>query len=142
MTATYTGNPVSSHQDHVRYLIGDTGPEFILTDEEIEFELDSNDGSVLHAALGAANAIVARLSQNFESRFETIFEKPQEAVHSYRLLAARLEKRIKRSEVGFGTPIAGGIRRTDVFSADNDSNRVPPTFDRDQFSYKKPEQWP
>ena len=142
MTATYTGNPVSSSQDHVRYLIGDTGPEFILTDDEIEFELDNNDGSVLRAALGAANAIVARLSQNFESRFETIFEKPQEAVHSYRLLAVRLEKRIKRSEVGFGAPVAGGIRKTDVFSADSDSNRVPPTFDRGQFSHKKPEQWP
>ena len=141
MTSTYSGNPASSFQDQVRYLIGDTGPEFILTDEEIEFELETRD-TLKHAALGAVNAIVAKLTKNYEQRFETIFEKPQEAVHSYRLLAKNLEKQIQKSEVGFGAPIAGGIRRSDTFRADNDNDRVPPTFDRDEFTIDKREQWP
>jgi hypothetical protein len=141
MTSSYSGNPASGGIDHIRYLIGDTGPEFILTDDEIEFELDNRD-TTLHAALASVNAIVAKLTKNYEQRFETIFEKPQEAVHSYRLLASRLEKQIKKSEIGFGPPSAGGIRKTDVFTTDKDDNRVPPTFDRDQFAIGKRDQWP
>ena len=141
MTSSYSGDPTSSDQDRVRYLIGDTGPEFILSDEEIDFEITSNE-TVLRAALAATRSIIAKLSKSFETRFETIYDKPQEAVHSYRLLATRLEKQINRKEVGFGSPVAGGIRQSDVFRANNDGDRVSPTFDRDQFSYDRHDLWP
>lgn len=54
MSATYSGNPSSSDQDQVRFLLGDTNmSEAKFTDEEVDFLLSTWIDPILAAAEGA-----------------------------------------------------------------------------------------
>jgi hypothetical protein len=38
--STYSGNPSTSPKDEVRFLVGDTGPNFALNDNEVNYEIN------------------------------------------------------------------------------------------------------
>lgn len=67
MTTTYT-RPSNSSEDHVRFLCGDTGSTFVLSDEEITdiLALEGSTGTALpyYAAATCLESIQVRLSSS------------------------------------------------------------------------------
>jgi len=56
----YTGQPLTDPRDAVRHTIGDTdNDDLLLTDAEIDYHLNENEGVVLAAAAECAEAIAA-----------------------------------------------------------------------------------
>ena len=56
----YTGQPLTDPRDAVRQTIGDTdNDDLLLTDAEIDYHLNENEGVVLAAAAECAEAIAA-----------------------------------------------------------------------------------
>ena len=50
-TSSYSGDPLSTDKDAVRFLAGDTGPTFRFSDEEIMFLLETQANKYMAAAL-------------------------------------------------------------------------------------------
>ena len=57
---SYSGNPMDSLKDEVRFRVGDTDPLFaMLEDEEIEFLLSSNNNHVLNTCINACTYVLS-----------------------------------------------------------------------------------
>jgi len=130
---TYSGDPENSGLDYVRFLIGDTiESDQKLLDAEIQFVI-FNSTSVEAAAATCARAIAGKFSSRVDERFESIENRFSQAASAYYQLAKRLDQQAKKKN-GMGTPIAGGIRVSDMDVADNDTDRVQPEVRRGQFA--------
>ena len=130
---TYSGDPSSSDIDHVRFLVGDTNSaDQKLLDAEIQFSVN-NANSIEAAAADCARAIAGKLSARVDERFESIENRFSQAASAYYQLAKRLDQQAKKKN-GMGTPIAGGIRVSDMDVADTDTDRVQPEVRRGQFA--------
>ena len=56
----YNGQPLTDPRDAVRHMVGDTNnDDLLLTDGEVDYHLNENDGVVLAAAADCAEAIAA-----------------------------------------------------------------------------------
>ena len=56
----YNGQPLTDTRDAVRHMVGDTNnDDLLLTDGEIDYHLNENEGVVLAAAADCAEAIAA-----------------------------------------------------------------------------------
>ena len=131
MTATYTNDPSGRPVDTVRFEIDDrdTIPETdaALSDEEIQYLIDTNT-HILLAAAAAADAIAGKYAADAKSKkvgdLEVDYGEGQAA--SYITLAGTLRQRAYR-KAGAGV-YAGGISKTDKDTAEADSDRVPSVF--------------
>lgn len=134
MTWTYSGDPTATDRDAVRFYVGDTDlNDPLIEDAEIDFLLQSNPEPIA-AAAAAARAIASKMSRLVDEKFESIDNKFSQRASSFHALAVRLERDAKKLN-GFGAPVAGGIRESDVETAQNDVDRVKPAFRSGQFSY-------
>jgi hypothetical protein len=126
ITVSVNGLPTSVSQQiaQVRFLVGDTDNE--LTNRDILFALDQNSNPYSAAAI-CARALSARYARRVDTRFETIESKYSQLRDSYEQLARSLDAQAKKRG-GLGTPLAGGISRSDVENVKNDTDRVKPFF--------------
>src|SRR5690606_25432890 len=130
VTWTYSGDPSSTDRDAVRFLIGDTDTDDPqVSDEEIDYLLTSH-GSVNAAALGAARAILARYSRLVDKSVGDLRLSYSQRVSGYKTLVASLQQRVA---MAVATPFAGGLSKSQKESVEDDSDRVEPAFERDQF---------
>jgi hypothetical protein len=132
MTATYTNNPAGRPIDTVRYEIDDKDciPETdaVLSDEEIQYLIDSNN-HVLFAAADAAEAIGAKYASDPSSKDVGDFKLSYPGdgrSGTYAGLAKRL--RARAAKKAGSSLYAGGISKTDKAAMETDSNRVQPVF--------------
>jgi hypothetical protein len=137
MEWTYTNDPTNVPRDAVRLLIGDTDvDDQRVTDEGIAFFLAQAGGDAYGAAALAARSIAAKYSTEVDSRFESVSANYSQLSKNYYELAKRLEQQSKKfGSAGLGIPLAGGIRVDDMRSVNDDSDRVMPKFNRDQFAW-------
>jgi homoserine dehydrogenase len=140
MAWTYTNNPAAVPRDAVRLLIGDTDTtDQKVTDEAIAFFLAEASDDVYGAAALSARSIAAKYATEVDSKFETVSANYSQLSKNYYELAKRLEQQAKKfGNNGLGVPVAGGIRVDDMNSVNQDSDRVMPKFNRDQFAWPRP----
>jgi hypothetical protein len=119
-------DPINEPVDAVRFLVGDVDTPQQLTDTEILFALDQNANTYAAAAI-CARALAARYARRVDTKFETIESKYSQLRDSFEQLARSLDQQAKRAG-GMGAPLAGGISRADVESAQLDTDRVKPFF--------------
>ena len=140
MAWTYTNDPANVPRDAVRLLVGDIDTtDQKITDEAIAFFLDQAGEDTYGAAALAARSIAATYAVEVDSRFESVSANYSQLSKNYYELAKRLEQQAKKFGTnGLGVPIAGGIRVDDMNSVNQDSDRVMPKFNRDQFAWPRP----
>lgn len=124
---TYTPADLATNKkDAVRLTIGDTNTQDQqLQDEEISFFLTLRN-SLWGAAAEACRAIAANLARQADSVQADMRVAYSSRSRSYAAMAARFENfAIARSGA---LPYAGGISIADKQRAEQDTDRVPPSF--------------
>lgn len=131
MSATYTNDPGNRPIDTVRFEVDDRDciPETdaLLSDEEIQYLIDSNT-HILLAAAAAADAIAAQYGDTPQRKQvgDLVTDYGDGLTTSYAGLAKALRSRAYRKA---GTGIyAGGISKTDKDTMEDDTDRVQPVF--------------
>lgn len=137
MAWTYTNDPANVPRDAVRLLVGDTDTtDQKITDEAIAFFLSQASDDVYGAAALSARSIAAGYAVEVDGRFESVSANYSQLSKNYYELAKRLEQQSKKfGSAGLGIPLAGGIREDDMRSVNDDTDRVMPKFNRDQFAW-------
>lgn len=132
MTWTYGGDPSANDRDAVRFLIGDTDTtDQQLSDEEIAFLL-TDRGSVAAAAHAAVLALIARLARLVDKSVGDLRLSYSQRQAAYKTLLGQIERRMA---LRTATPFAGGISVAQKDSVGDDTDRVVPAFERDQFDH-------
>jgi len=134
----------SGRLNTTRLLIGDTQTlDQQVANEEITFSLSENSNNVYLAGAWLARVIASKyarmvnteLSGSLKSEYSDLYSK-------YTALSNDLENQSKKSYGGLGV-LAGGITISDINAVRENTDRVPPSFSRDQFhnppTYKTPE---
>jgi hypothetical protein len=118
MTFTYD-DPSSSDLEAVRFRIADTDSDRpLLTDEEIEYELAEADDDVLLAALGCAEALIARGSHKVTKKIGQMSINYSDLVAQYTALAASLQSKIGRSDTDLAVPASGKVADAQNYPAE------------------------
>lgn len=140
MAWTYTNDPASVPRDAVRLLVGDTDTDDQkITDEAIAFFLSQASDDTYSAAALSARSIAAKYAVEVDTKFESVSSDYSQLSKNYYELAKRLEQQAKKfGTIGLGTPVAGGISNDDMRSVNQDTDRVMPKFNRDQFAWPNP----
>ena len=134
MTATYTNQPGTRNVDTVRHLINDknvtTEADALLTDEEIQFHIDS-EPHIYIAAAEAATAIATTFAAS--ETVKQVGDLRREfgdggRAATYHATATRL----RGNAYNKATPYAGGLLESEKRTGDQDTDRVDPAFTRDQ----------
>jgi len=129
MSWSYSGNPSTSANDEVRFLVGDTDTtDQLLQDEEIAW-LITNCGTTRFAAVEAANGIAAKYSRMADKAVGDLRLSASQKSKQYFDLAKRLRR---RAMVGSVTPYAGGITESDKNINRDNPDTVVPFFNREQ----------
>ena len=111
----------------VRFLVGDAIEPYQLSDAEIAFSLDQMNNNTYLAAAFCARALSAFYARRVDTRFESIDSKYSQLRDSYERLARSLESQGKR-QGGLGLPIAGGLTKSEVDLATQNTDRLDPYF--------------
>ena len=137
MTATYTNQPGTRNVDTVRHLINDknvtTEADALLTDEEIQFHIDT-EPHIYIAAAEAATAIASTFaaSETVKQVGDLRREFGTGRVATYHALAGRLRANAYRTV----TPFAGGLSEAEKTTGRQDTDRVDPAFTRGQHDHE------
>lgn len=111
----------------VRFLVGDAIEPYQLSDAEIAFALDQMGNNTYMAAAFCARALSAFYARRVDTHFEAIDSKYSQLRDSYERLARSLESQGKR-QGGLGLPVAGGLTKSDVDLATQNTDRLDPYF--------------
>lgn len=107
MTATYSGNPLSSKRDEVRLLIGDTdvdpASDALMTDEEIDYLIVKYNNAYKVGA-EAAETIAAKFAKKADKTIGPLSISYRDQFDRYTILAQSLRQRAGRSAGGAGIP--------------------------------------
>jgi len=125
MTWSYSFNPATSDKDAVRYLSGDTDfDNQQVQDEEIGWLL-SEEANVYLAAAQACGSISAKYARRANRSVGDLKIEYTSITNQYSERAATLEA---RGAMRAGKPYAGGISKDDKEMAEEDDDRVKPSF--------------
>ena len=111
---TYSGDPSSSDQDTVRFLVGDTDPAgFLLNDDEIQFLIDTAktiglSNPLLQAAAAGAEAIASKLSREISYSADGVSVSGDTLAAKFYTVAEKIRTLGLRSDVA-AAPLVGGI---------------------------------
>lgn len=110
MTWSYSGDPASSDLDEVRFWLQDTDTtDQLMTDEEIQFVIDSNVAafnSNIYAASVCAETVAARFTREIAVAADGVSASVEQLQQKYNDLAASLRDQYRTR---MGIPSAGGI---------------------------------
>lgn len=121
----------------VRFLVQDTDTaDQLVQNEEIDFTLSESNNDVYNAAARVCESISARFSRYGDTVIDEtgIGVDYNKVAKSYAERARKFRETAKRSGAGIGTPVAGGISRSAMETAYEDTDRVDPAFKHRQFS--------
>lgn len=111
----------------VRFLVGDAIEPYQLSDAEITFSLDQMNNNTYRAAAFCARALSAFYARRVDTRFESIDSKYSQLRDSYERLARSLDSQATK-QGGLGLPIAGGLTKSEVDLATQNTDRLDPYF--------------
>jgi hypothetical protein len=127
VTFTYSGNPLGSPRDQVRFLIGDVDSASVkLSDEEIAFLIVEWENDLYLAAAAAADIVSNNAAAYYNYSSDNSSSSIGELQERYRVVARNLRqtRNARTSKVFY----VGGIDRSDVWKHDQDVSVVHPDF--------------
>ena len=125
---SYSGDPLASERDAVRFMIGDTDAcDKQLSNNEIDYLLQV-EGSVTQAAIVAAENLAAKYARLVDEQVGAVRISYSQRSRRYSDIANTLKAR--RNTAG-AAPYVGGISKSDKQIDENDSDLVRPAFTRD-----------
>lgn len=130
-TYTYSGDPSSSALSEIRFIIGDVGTgasgetEWLLSDEEINYVYGKYPG-ILEASIVCVSAIIAKVARYAEEITGDVAVKWQQVFKQYQALKKELQYSVSLEGSGI---YLGGISISDKDEVNNDTDRVPTSFD-------------
>ena len=133
---SYSGDPSTSDRDQVRFLIGDTDREDqLVSDEEIDWSVSTQSDTY-----AAGSVICDHISSRFSREADkSVSANPGQSIThhlSQRSVAFRTRaKQLLSTSASYSVliPLCGGISVADKEAVADDSDRVRPAFERDQF---------
>lgn len=125
----------SGRLNTVRLIVGDTdSSDELIQNEEISFALGQNSNNVYYAGSLVCRLIAAKFSRLVDTTLDNaISAKYSTRAKQYQQLAIQIENQAKKSSGKSIGVFAGGIFKTDMYSADQDTTRVQPAFGIHQF---------
>ena len=124
----------SGRLNATRLLLGDTNssdPQ--VQDAEVVFSLSENGDNVYYAAAWLARVVSSKYAREVDTELDGQLSADfSQLAKSYSKLADSLEYQAKTSGAKLGV-YAGGITKTGIETARLQTNRVQPSFRRDQF---------
>lgn len=111
----------------VRFLVGDAIEPYQLSDAEVAFALTQMNNNTYRAAAFCARALSAFYARRVDTRFESIDSKYSQLRDSYERLARNLDSQATK-QGGLGLPVAGGLTKSDVDLATQNTDRLDPYF--------------
>ena len=139
MSFSYSGNPLSSPLDWVRFEIQDTDPKApLLTDGEVLFCIEqeapegvkvASDTELLAAAARALEALARRFAAQADTQVGSLRTLYSRSAEVYAKRSADLRNRI----AGMRPVFIGGLSRSERDNIHHDLDRVQSLFRRGQF---------
>ena len=128
MSFSYSGDPLNSDKDKVRFLVGDTDAGSpLLEDAEVMYLIES-EGTALAASIAAAIGIAAKFSRLMDESAGDVSKSYSQRHEHYLKLSSSLRQRNAEKCV---VPFAGGISESDKTILETDTDVVQPSFTRD-----------
>jgi hypothetical protein len=117
-----------------RFLIGDTNEDDQqVQDEEVAFALAQANNNTYFAGAFLCRTIAAKYSRNVDVKISGALEETSSQLQAHYLeLAEALEYQAQKTGGVLGI-VAGGITKSTVDSVRENTNRVTPSFNKDQF---------
>lgn len=125
MSFTYSGDPLSSLRDEVRFLIGDTNEnDAQFSDREIEYLL-ADESNVYLAAANGAFSLAAKYARMVDKSVGDLSISYSQRQKHFADLAAQLQRLSVTAQDGtVARPYAGGISQADKDTVESDTDRV------------------
>lgn len=118
--------------ERVRVLCGDpAGDTQVLDDSMISFFLEEYNGNLYRAAADAAAAIAAYYAGQVDVRVGILSSSNSQKTQQFAELATALRKRAEERVTSSAVPFAGGISVAVKEVAEENTDRVEPSFTRD-----------
>lgn len=140
MTWTYTGDPNDSARDAIRFLVGDTdSTDQLISDEEIAWVNSEVSGSAIatthlyRAAARTAHGIAAKFTRLADQQIGDLRVTMSQKATAARALALSLDE-VAATDSSVPVPYAGGISDADKTRQEQDTDRVEPFFETNQFA--------
>lgn len=133
MSFSYLGAG-SSAKDAVRFRIGDTVEKLqAISDEDILFLLEENEGDVLGASIDALRSLIAKYSFMCDQTVGSVSKSYSQIRANFKETLSMLAA--NRTSVR-GLPIAGGLSKTGTIRTYANADFKKPRFTRDSFVLK------
>ena len=136
MTTSYSGNPVASDNDWIRFQIQDTGPTFSgdafhFQNEEIASKLVDDGGNRMLAAGHLLQIWAIAITQNPNFRIGRFSEEWDKSVAG---MNAKAQELIADALSGMTSAFVGGVSVIDKANRSANTDRTKGAFRRGQFS--------
>lgn len=126
---TYSGDPSASPRDAARYLIGDTiYTDQQFTDAEIDYQVTKSPTNLYRVAYALCLSLAAKFSRLVDTVDRDLRTMYSTKSGNYRAMAARFQQ--EAATGGGGMPFAGGISFADRQRQIDNTDRVPPDFNK------------
>lgn len=125
----------SGRLNSVRLLVGDTNTsDQLVQNEEITFALAQANTNIYYAAAWICRVIAAKYSRLVDTQLDgALSANYSTRSKQYQQLAAQIEAQGKKTSGKSLGVFAGGISVTEMTLANEDTDRVKPSFSIDQF---------
>jgi hypothetical protein len=109
-TGTRSVSPGMTDIEKVRYHIQDNDESVqLLSDDEIQYELDEADNDILAASLACAEALVARGAHKVTKKIGQTTINYSDLTANYERLVSVLQAKIQRADASFSVPQSGEV---------------------------------
>jgi hypothetical protein len=127
-------NTISGRLNSVRLLLGDTDTnDQQVQNEEIIFALGQSNNNIYYAAAWCARTVASQYSRRVNTSLDGALSADySELSKQYTSLADNLEYQGKKVGATIGI-LAGGISKVKVDAVRSNTDRIKPSFRRDQF---------
>lgn len=119
----------------LRLLIGDVEEPYLLTEDQLQFYLDSANGDVFLAAMRLRPIMLMQLATTqVREREGSVEVYGGEKAYNYMKALKYLEDSAPTDFKATATPVIGGVRNSDNYLVDNDIDSNGPRFSLGMFS--------
>lgn len=124
----YSGDPTSSDGDKLRFLLGDTDPNYpVFTDSEVAYLLAQYPDPLV-AAIAGCQSLIARYASQVDRSIGALSISAGQRVEHYTALLATLQG---QQAMTTAIPWAGGLSVSGKDAQNSDTDRVQPAFTRE-----------